>query len=792
MKRLFTILISIFLYNLSLFSQVTYTNLEPDFFMSFSNSPGDKIYNLDINNDSDFDLYFKFVNESYLGTYYITIGNINDIEFYSDAYNYNPYLNYNDTISNFLNWQTSINPGINEFPNKFIGFRKKVGNDYYYGWIRLKGKYIVPDFCISTIPNNFILAGEGMPLIAEAINVEDNSNYKDGRDLYIEFERPVTELGINSYRIFLVKSDSADSFTLNYANSLPDSLSKEILTDTLDYSLFLDSTSYDVDGDLITEFVPYKIFILSVVDGVNLTENLLSVPSDEIILTSPCEAAQDLNVSQTYMGNTKYIINYSFSKASNESGIAEYRAFFIKQDSINYFSLEDANLLNEDRYITKIPNGSVYTGLVDSDTLLDCYGNLIEHEQNYILRVLSVADGTINNINTLSDTSNIFNLKTELPITLYIKSVEDISNTGNALDFKIDYISTSASNIIEFRVYCKKLEDTIVFNRELALQLPEEAYYTTAPTIGESTLYLPETFLDIDGDEIQQNIPYVFYMMAVADSIEKDISLLTKKSNIISLSYPAYFKAGQTIGDNVYYTELDTPIVVEDGYSDNNDAYIDINNDGTDDYKIQCYSFAKGSAGATGLISSLDSNKIATLVLSKSNWRDFTDTLNLGFMINKDLTWSDEGYLYDYGYYPLGSWSYKLWCGFDAYAGLKIIDEEDTLYAWISLSVECGSCTIYSYAYQSNVDNVNDQINNYNISVYPNPAKSVLNIEINDVIINNKSSIKIYNIAGVTTKNFTMFGNKTSISVNDLSPGVYFIEIRNKEFTYYQKIVISD
>lgn len=127
---------------------------------------------------------------------------------------------------------------------------------------------------------NIILLSEA-PQVVNVI-AEDISNYGDGRDLQISFNRIFDEQFINEYRIFVVKTDSAGSFDMIKTNNI---LNYHTVNKSgLDIVLRLNTNSKDVDGDYVTNNESYKIFVLTVADGVNYTKNSLSMPSEEVIL----------------------------------------------------------------------------------------------------------------------------------------------------------------------------------------------------------------------------------------------------------------------------------------------------------------------------------------------------------------------------------------------------------------------------------------------------------------------------------------------------------------------------
>ena len=64
------------------------------------------------------------------------------------------------------------------------------------------------------------------------------------------------------------------------------------------------------------------------------------------------------------------------------------------------------------------------------------------------------------------------------------------------------------------------------------------------------------------------------------------------------------------------------------------------------------------------------------------------------------------------------------------------------------------------------------------VSVYPNPATDLLNVNINNASFKN-SSVSIFNISGTELLSSNMVGTSSQFNIESLSSGVYFVKIRN-------------
>ena len=83
------------------------------------------------------------------------------------------------------------------------------------------------------------------------------------------------------------------------------------------------------------------------------------------------------------------------------------------------------------------------------------------------------------------------------------------------------------------------------------------------------------------------------------------------------------------------------------------------------------------------------------------------------------------------------------------------------------------------------VAGVDDELSFINLSINPNPAENILNINLNGYhAINN---IKIYDVKGNVVKNT----NETTINISELNSGVYFVLLFNNEKLIGTKMFIK-
>src|SRR5690606_12418940 len=107
------------------------------------------------------------------------------------------------------------------------------------------------------------------------------------------------------------------------------------------------------------------------------------------------------------------------------------------------------------------------------------------------------------------------------------------------------------------------------------------------------------------------------------------------------------------------------------------------------------------------------------------------------------------------------------------------------------------SGTIYEYAgmysmcYKDNSTNINgctqyyigieeNYLNELNLSVYPNPASDILNVDIStslNVTENENTELKITDVSGRVLKQSSLDKKNNEINVSELANGIYFFNL---------------
>lgn len=73
-----------------------------------------------------------------------------------------------------------------------------------------------------------------------------------------------------------------------------------------------------------------------------------------------------------------------------------------------------------------------------------------------------------------------------------------------------------------------------------------------------------------------------------------------------------------------------------------------------------------------------------------------------------------------------------------------------------------------------------------NIEIYPNPSNGVFNVRLNDL----NSVVTVYNTMGQIVYQMSDMTNDIEIDLGDITPALYFINIKNSEIDHTEKIVI--
>lgn len=461
------------------------------------------------------------------------------------SYSFNTYYGgaYTGNGSNSSvigNWQGAV--------DKYLGLKVQVGTNTYFGWARLTvlsdTQFVIKDYAIQVNPLISINAGDTFalpPITADSvINVvgADVANNANGQDLNVQFNMIADETTISAYRILVVKEPDTLGFDLAAAMAVSAGNFTNVTPTGANISTILTSSSRDIDGDLITENIAYRVYVMTIADGVNAQANNLSAYSNQVILAGaifPSDPATSLAATDIADNGNGSDVQVFFTKASNENKVGEYRVLVVKAASAAGFNLTQAQAAPATSYFTINPAGSLFYTSALSATLNDVDGDPIITAVPYRLFVLSVADGTIANTDVLSNQSNSVTLNTILPPEAVQNiTLADVADNHNGLDLQVTFDKIAdETTISEYQILIVKSASATGFTLFDAIGNPNNESVT--PTGANITTILNPTSKDSDGDPIQENAPYKAFVLSVANGTTTQIDQLSTASNEVTL-----------------------------------------------------------------------------------------------------------------------------------------------------------------------------------------------------------------------------------------------------------------
>lgn len=253
-----------------------------------------------------------------------------------------------------------------------------------------------------------------------ATDVADNSN---GQDIEVTFDAANSEVGISTYRIFVVKDVSTAGFTLANALNLGANFYKEVIPNGGPYTEILNANQKDSDGFDIVVGQPYSIFVLSITNGTIANVSSIASSANTLTLNSPTSGASNVVGTDIADFANASDVRVDFDAAPNESGIAEYRVMVVKEANVPSFDVTAAENVAFGDYAKVTPNGSANYTRIFTVSAQDTDGDDIIEGVTYQAFVLSVGDGVIANISNLTSPSDTFTLKSPPPVVSGINDV---------------------------------------------------------------------------------------------------------------------------------------------------------------------------------------------------------------------------------------------------------------------------------------------------------------------------------------------------------------------------------
>lgn len=91
--------------------------------------------------------------------------------------------------------------------------------------------------------------------------------------------------------------------------------------------------------------------------------------------------------------------------------------------------------------------------------------------------------------------------------------------------------------------------------------------------------------------------------------------------------------------------------------------------------------------------------------------------------------------------------------------------------------------------YSSVLSNIDENENNHIVSIYPNPANNLINIDLNE--FNSNAIIVIYDYSGKCVYKSSVSDNKLTIPTDNFNSGIYQIGLISNDETFWKKIIIQ-
>ena len=211
---------------------------------------------------------------------------------------------------------------------------------------------------------------------------------------------------------------------------------------------------------------------------------------------------------------------------------------------------------------------------------------------------------------------------------------------------------------------------------------------------------------------------------------------------------------------------------------ENAELTIDLDNDGTPDFKFETHMIAKMAYNGADIVT-----------VSTNEW-DVIKGLDLNTSID-----ANAGFYAAIDAYLNAGWgTYVFPSNLDKYLGVRFMKNTNTYYGWIKIELSGDEIIFKEYAYESvagtaikagdkgnitpppTTSAISNSSAAIDVKMYPNPASKALYIEAQEML----TEISILDLTGLVVKNITSLStSSTTIIVDDLQAGLYYLIIRS-------------
>jgi hypothetical protein len=255
-------------------------------------------------------------------------------------------------------------------------------------------------------------------------------------------------------------------------------------------------------------------------------------------------------------------------------------------------------------------------------------------------------------------------------------------------------------------------------------------------------------------------------------------------------------------GSNEIYTDIaDTTFIHQDTYQEYEQNYfLDIDNDGVNDFKIQLHEEFWASSPAAQhynkrasifplhAASSLVTTDTTVCCIGCPNnlRKDVPILFNLG-----DTIHNSNNYTGSYASIWTDFWcdTYNSIIG-DQYLGVKLQYSDTTILSWIHVDIQFQSLTLFDYSYATTSTIGLEENYLTNLSLYPNPTTKHFTIDLGDV----KQDVKaiLTNNLGqvILTEKYTST-NIINLDI-DTPKGIYYLQLKTSNGEFITKKIIKE
>lgn len=385
------------------------------------------------------------------------------------------------------------------------------------------------------------LATAGGDAVATAVTASDVSDYGDGRDLRVTFNRAANESLVNQYRVLVVKDSKSSSFNINTANGVASANYTLVAKNGSNIAQTLAMGARDTDGDLIRNGTAYRVYVLTVGAGTSSSTNVLSSASQALTLSGNYSvgAAATPTLSDNGDNGDGRDLLVTFGRASDESSLSEYRILIVKSGNAGTFNLNSAISVPSNSYTALPKTGSNQSQFLNAATR-DVNGEPIRSGVSYRAFILSVGSTSSSNASSnyaLSGVSNIVSLSNNAGAAAATNVAASLNgSTGTSSDIEVTFTRpANEDNVSEYRLLAVPSDRSGTYSLADANAASSYTSVSKAGT-GQIRQGLSAGSRDVFGNAITTGGKYRLYVLTVASS---GANALSSGSGEVSLSESA-------------------------------------------------------------------------------------------------------------------------------------------------------------------------------------------------------------------------------------------------------------